>query len=505
MDLRDYSLGDLIKANAASRPGDECLVMGPERLNFSEYQQRCEGLAAGLAQAGVQPGDRLAVLALNCIETMLLLGAAARLGASLAPINWRLSPAELAHVIQDITPKLVFGGKDYLQPLAEVCDQVPEVTGRYALSGQAKGFVPFADLEGNGQPDIDPPSSDAGCLIIHTAAVDGQMRGALLSQANLLAMSFTAIERFGSSPSQERHLCTLPLYHSQALMMSMVTMLQGGCTVLMERFDPSQALRLITEESITLTGAFPPMLDYLAKAAGDMEHDLSTLRYVAGINNLDTAKAFSAVAPHVVIGTLYGQTESMNLALGSLDENPDSAGRPTMTTRLRIVDDSGNDVPSGQVGEICARTPSVFLGYWGLADETAYVWRDGWHHTGDLGRLDEQGYLHFSGRKADKELIKTGGENVYPAEVERALLEHKAVAEACVIGVPDPQWGEAIVAVCVLAADEEADETELIEFAAVRLAGFKKPRRIIFEDSLPRAGDDSIDRAAIKKQHHAIY
>jgi long-chain acyl-CoA synthetase len=219
----------------------------------------------------------------------------------------------------------------------------------------------------------------------------------------------------------------------------------------------------------------------------------------------DNIMAFAKLAPNAKIGTAFAQTEAMGVTGGLATEKPGSAGRPTIISKVRLFDDHDNEVPVGTPGEICVRSPAVFLGYWGLEDDTAYTLRNGWHHTGDVGRFDEDGYLWYVKRKAEKELIKPGGENVYPAEVEKAVLAHEAVAEVSVIGVPDEQWGEAIKAVCVLEPGKSVEAQEVIDFVAGNIARYKKPKHVVFVDALPKTDDGEIDRDQVKKDHGGKY
>ena len=190
---------------------------------------------------------------------------------------------------------------------------------------------------------------------------------------------------------------------------------------------------------------------------------------------------------------------------GPAEERPGSAGKPSPFLKVALFDDYDNEVPVGTAGEICVRGPAVFLGYWGREEDTAYTFRNGWHHTGDIGRFDEDGFLFYVKRKAEKELIKPGGENVYPAEVEKVILEHDKVAEASVIGVPDKKWGEAIKAVCVLKPGDSLDPKELSEFVASKIARYKKPQYIDFVDALPKTEEGEIDRDQVKKDHGGKY
>ncbi len=505
MMLREFGVYDLILRNAHLHPQREALVQGDVRLTFAEYLDKCDRLAAGLVRAGLEKGDRLAVMSQNRWEFMLLYGAAAKMGAIIVPVNWRFNQDELDYVIADVAPKLVFSGPLYLEAVAAAADKIDSVAGRFSFGGPAEGYAPFEDLlaEGPDRP-MPPVSADDGYLIMHTAAVAGRPRGALLSQTNLIALNLIAVDQYRVT-ADDCHICLLPLFHIAALTVALSVMHVGGKNVILERFDPAAALAAIESEAGTIFFSFPPMLDNLADQYHNGDYDISSLRIISGINPPETIERFGKIAPQVRFGTLFGQTESMHVTLGWYDEKPDSAGRITLLSRVKIVDDDDNEVPLGAVGEICVRSPGVFLGYWGLEDDTAYTFRNGWHHTGDMGRLDENGFLYYAGRKPDKELIKTGGENVYPAEVEQAALEHPAIAEVSVIGVPDEEWGEAIKAVCVLEPGQSASAEEVIEFVAAKVARYKKPRHVVFVDALPKKADGRIDRAKVKEEHGGLY
>jgi long-chain acyl-CoA synthetase len=241
------------------------------------------------------------------------------------------------------------------------------------------------------------------------------------------------------------------------------------------------------------------MLTTLLDRNEELKLDISSLRILGGLDSPETVKRYEELSGGVY-WTAYGQSETTGfVALAPYFEKPGSAGLPAYMADVEIVDPQGEFVEPGAPGEIVVRGPMVFKGYWNLDKDNEYTFRDGWHHTGDMGRFDEDGYLWYAGRMPEKELIKPGGENVYPSEVEKVILEHPAVMEAAVIGVPDKQWGEAIKAVCVLKQGESLEESELIEFVAARIARFKKPKHVVFVSELPKAGDGSIDRAKVKE------
>ena len=244
---------------------------------------------------------------------------------------------------------------------------------------------------------------------------------------------------------------------------------------------------------------FSPMLSSILEENEKKRRDLGSLRAVTGIDSPETIEKYQKVTGGTFY-TMYGQTETSCLAsFGPYNDRPGAAGRMLPLAEVRLVDDHGQPVPTGKVGEITMRGPMVFRGYWNLPDDTDYTFRDGWHHTGDLGRFDERGFLWYAGRKAEKELIKPGGENVYPAEVEKVILQHPAVEEVVVFGVPDPKWKEGIKAVCKLKKGERLDARALIDFVGERIARYKKPQYVDFVSELPLQDDGSIDREKVKE------
>jgi long-chain acyl-CoA synthetase len=427
------------------------------------------------------------------------------MGAIVLPVNWRFQQNEIAYVLKDGSPKLVIAGPEYQKTVQEIIREMDTVQGCYAMGGGEglDGFQPFEELysEEGAEVQFDIPA-DSGFVIIHTAAVAGEPRGALLSQSNIIHSNLQIMIQSHLGPD-DCHICILPLFHIAALSMSMAVMHAGGKNTIIERFDPELTLRLIEKEEGTTFFHFPPILQMLLDKYDETggKYNLSTLKQVGGIDSPDNMMRFKKIAPHVVLGTAFGQTEAFPVTLGPIEERPGNAGKPTPLSNVALFDDYDNEVPVGTPGEICVRSPVVFLGYWGREEDTKYTFRSNWHHTGDIGRFDEDGYLWYVKRKAEKELIKPGGENVYPVEVEKAILEHEAVNEVCVIGVPDQQWGEAIKAICVLSEGRSLDSQVLIDFVATKIARYKKPKFVVFVDSLPKIADGEVDRDQVKKDH----
>jgi long-chain acyl-CoA synthetase len=297
---------------------------------------------------------------------------------------------------------------------------------------------------------------------------------------------------------REVNLNLLPLFHVAGLFMVTSTFHAGGSSLNISKFEAKEAAKLIQEKGATVFFDFPPILDSIVKAATEEHLDIGSLRAVVGLGTKEVIEQFQSVSGGSYYA-MYGQTETSCLAtIGKYNDRPGSAGKVIMLGNVQLVDEHDQPVANGEVGEITVKGPMVFLGYWGLPGDNAYTFREGWHHTGDLGRFDADGFLFYAGRKAEKELIKPGGENVYPAEVEKVILQHPAVAQTVVIGVPDPKWKEGIKAVCQLHAGKSLTAAELIAFVGERIARFKKPQYVEFVSELPLKKDGSPDREAIK-------
>lgn len=501
MTIRDFSLMDMINRNAQVFPEGEALVHEATRMTFSDYQDKCRKLRGGFQAAGSQPGDRVALIAENSLEYMLLYGAAAMGGLIIVPVNRRLSSEELRFIFQDSSPAFVVVSPDFHEVALEAEKGLPSVKSRYVVGPGAVGeYVSLESLYECGAGSEVEVDAAAPYALIYTAAVAGRAKGAQLSQANIVALN-SALGAHFKLDSHDSHPCFLPLFHIAGLSVSMAVMHSGGKNVILEKFDADRTLDLIQEERATIMYSFPPMLDHLVEKQRERQRDLTSLKFIGGLNPPESIERFQRVAPQTRFSVMFGQTEAMGVTIGWFDEEPGSAGRAAPLARVRIVDEADNEVGAGTVGEICVKSPCVFLGYRGLEQDTSRTMRNGWHHTGDMGSIDERGYLFYAGRMPAKELIKTGGENVYPAEVEKVLLEHGAVVEACVIGVADDRWGEAVKAVCVLRPGASQNENELAAFVASRLAGYKKPRHVVYVEFLPKTAEGSIDRAAVKRDH----
>lgn len=469
-----------------------------KEYSFYDLFLETEMLAAGLVKIGLKKGDRVAVLARNTYRFFTLFFAASKLGLILVLINKRLSKEEKEFVIQDTTPKIIFSDKDELNFSREIKEKFSFVEYCILLVGDESGEKKYSELLlKNEQTDILGQEDDP-YMIIHTAAVDAKPRGGVLSQKNIVLITLSLNSELNLT-KRDAYLNILPLFHIMGINLAFATFIDGGTNVVIPSFDRDLSADLLVKKDITLLGTFPPILASLLDTLDKKGLHPKALKQVVGLEQPDIIQRLQNSTNAKFI-CMYGQTETSGLiTLAPFDEKPQNAGRPINLCHIMIVDENDNELPIGEVGEIAITGPLVFLGYWNREKDNEYVFRNNIHHTGDLGFLDQDGYLFFKGRKPEKELIKSGGENVYPPEVEEVILKHQDIVEVCVIGVPDPQFGEGIKAVCVKKQGSSLTESELIEFVGNRIARYKKPRYVVFVDELPKDKNGKVDRIKVKE------
>lgn len=501
MGLYDYTIYSFIKRNARVYANRIALISGNQRITHRQFLEKVDQLSCGLSSVGVEKGDRISVLGQNSLEYVYLYGAAAKIGAIILPINWRLNSEEIKYIISDGEPKIFFVSSEFQDMITLLISKFSFIKKTYAL-GQAKDFFEgFNNLmDGKGVcPEVNVHSND-DYVIIYTAAVQGRPRGAVLSHMNLIINNLLFMN-YWALTKEDVHLLMVPIFHISGLGIALSVMQAGGTNIIIPKFNVDLALKHIQEDKITVFVEFPPMLKVLLEKAEEGNYDFSSLRHVFGLDHPDVVKKFEEMS-EATFWTAYGQTETSSLvSIAPYFERPGAAGVPSFMAEVEIIDDHGEMLEAGKSGEIVVRGPIVFKGYLNLEKDNEYTFRDGWHHTGDLGRFDTEGYLWYTGRTPAKELIKPGGENVYPAEVEEAILEHPAIEDVAVIGVSDSQWGEAIKAICVLKQGESLTEHELIEFVATRIARYKKPKYVVFTLKLPKNQDGFIDRQKVKADY----
>ena len=496
-----FTFYDVAKRNAEIYPDRLAFIDGSKRLTFKQFFDLVNRLAVGLRKVGIRRGDRIGVMSRNNLEYLALYFATARCGGIFVPVNTRLSQGEVEYILNDCQPKLLFADSSFQTLVDQNTMKIASVKKRYSMAQEQGSFLNFDQLiHHDGEMKEVGVRSDHGFIIIYTAATGGRPRGALLTHANVLASDMQVM--YGLSlKSDDLYLGVLPLFHVAGLLFSSNVFHAGAANVIISQFDPQKALEVIQQDKISILFEFSPMLQQIVEKMAEKEYDISSVRMVVGITYPECFKEFQTVTGAVFF-RVWGQTETLSFITACRhNERPGSVGRALPLTQLRIVDDEGHPLNMGQPGEIVVRSPQVFKEYWNLEPETAFTFRGGWHHTGDLGRLDEEGFLWFVGRKQEKDLIKTGGENVYPAEVESVILKHPQIKEVVVIGVPDPKWVESIKAVCVAEEGSMVTEKEVIDFVAEKIASYKKPKYVQFVESIPKAQSGEIDRAKVKATH----
>ena len=499
MGAHGLTVYDMIARGALVYGDAPAIIQSERQLSFREFQRQVDALAGGLAGLGIGRGDRICVLAQNDTAYLELYGACARQGIIAYPINWRLTAQEVERVVERAAPEMMVVDASTLSLVAGWPESKKSVAHWYQFGGPVgPGFKPFAALYRNAAaPPAVEVSADDAFAVISTAAVDVIPRGAALTHANVITANLTAMACIGYT-SADRYLLALPLFHITALGGAMAHMHAGGASVVVARFDAEEGVRLIDRHRITHVSDFPPVLTGLLDAAEKLGSRLPSLKHVSGLDSPQTIQRL-----HERIGaqfwTGFGQSETSGfVTLQRVSDKPGAAGKPVPSCQVKVVDDYDREVPVGMPGEIVVRGPLVFQGYFGQPDVTAYTLRNGWHHTGDVGRFDADGYLYYVKRKPEKELIKPGGENVYPAEVETVIMQMDGVSGVCVYGIPDAKWGEAVKAVVEVKAAGRHTARQVSDFVASKIARFKRPHAVAFTDALPRTAEGAVDREAVK-------
>jgi acyl-CoA synthetase (AMP-forming)/AMP-acid ligase II len=501
MGISDFTFYDLIKRNAACFKNQPAWfeVDDGRALTFGEYRYMVDRLARALQEVGIAKGDRIGVYGKNSLEYFVVYGAAAALGAIVLAINWRLTIDEVLFNLNDGEPAALFVDAEYQEAITAHRDRLPSIKNFFSLKPPLGGYTRFSELMNN-LGDFHPPELTNGdsLVIIHTAAVAGRPRGALLSHRNFISANINIGLNLSLSAA-DVHLNLLPMFHVGGLFMATAAFHAGALNINMSKFDAGRAAELIEQKKVSFLFDFAPILSSILAASEASGRNIKSLQHVPGLESPEVIEKYQE-SNGGTFYCLYGQTETSAIAtMARYSDKPGSAGRSLQLADVRLVDDRDNPVPIGEIGEIAVKGPMVFNGYWNLPEDTARAFRGGWHHTGDLGRFDEDGYLWYAGRKAEKELIKPGGENVYPAEVENAILEHPAVEKTVVFGVPDPKWKEGIKAVCQLRSGQTLVAQELIKFVGGRIASYKKPQYVQFVAELPLLESGEPDRTKVKE------
>ncbi|PYT03401.1 MAG: fatty-acid--CoA ligase [Acidobacteria bacterium] len=509
------SIVEGLKKSVSLSPEKVASICGNTRLTFREVDERVNRLSSALARLGIVRGDRVAILSLNCHRFLELYYGIPQLGAVVVPINFRLTPQEIKYIVDHSGAKTIAVDPE-LAPLIEPVRSSLEAVEHFILMSDVprEGYLAYEELLAGGTPQFDAPevSDDELLGLFYTSGTTAEPKGVMLTHKNMLANIRHSEGVYNYLPT-DIYLHAAPMFHlaDGAAVFSHTS--RGATQAFIPRFNPKQVLKTISRERVSLLLLVPTMLNFLLQQPDLASYDLSSMRHLT--------YGASPIAPDLLqramkvlnckFGQGYGLTEASPLL--TVLTNDDhvvtdeksaqrlaSCGRPVEGVDVRVVKEDGSDAKPGEVGEIIARGPNIMLGYWKRPVDTEDVLREGWLHTGDLATVDDGGYIYLVDRK--KDMIVTGGENVYSTEVEAVLYAHPAVKEAAVIPIPDPDWGEAVHACVALRDGKRLTADELIEFCRDQMATYKVPRSIEFiEGELPKGGTGKILKKQLRERY----
>lgn len=511
------NIGHTLSRSARTYPDRPAIVFSDQVTTYAQFNQRANRLANALRRLGVAAGDHVAILMYNRPEMLEALYACFKLGCAAVPINFRLHPKEFAFIIDHAQAKAVVTSSEFNEPLIGVRALIPDVKHLITPEGATGELLDYETLlaaETDQFADVDVEPDDSAWLF-YTSGTTGTPKGAMLTHRNLLAMTmgFYA-DMCPRMTTKDVILHAAPLSHGSGLW-ALPNIAKATNNVILESksFDPAEVLRLIQQHRVTNMFAVPSMLNRLMECPQIDQFDHSCLRSIcyggAPMMVTDILRAIETFGP--VLVNLYGQGESP-MTISALPQEAHvvdgselqlkrlgSAGIARTDVEVRIFDTEDRELPVGEVGEIVTRSDLVMKGYWRNPEATATTLRNGWLHTGDVGMMDENGYVFLMDRS--KDMIISGGENIYPREIEEVLARHAAVREVAVIGVPDPKWGEAIKAVVSLRDGAAATEDELIDFCKAYIASYKKPKSVDFVDEIPKSNYGKLLKRELREKY----
>lgn len=491
------NVGAFLTKRARRSPNQEAVVdlAGGQRFNYRELNGRANAMADALGQRGVRPGDRVGLLTYNCVEFVESFFALAKLGAVVVPLNWRLVADELNFILKDSGTTVLIYGVEFAEVVADL--QARAVDGPdislWIEVGPADDRQLFAEnydevlsTGAHDEPEITSGDDDV-LFIMYTSGTTGLPKGVVHTHSTMMWAMLT-IAATSDIREADRYVIVLPMYHVGALTPVLSNVYIGGSTILMRQFDPAGMWHVIETEKATSTLAVPAMLNFMLMVPDFTERDLSALRWImSGASPVPAALIEKYMDLGIEIHQVYGLTEcgGPGCVISTADaiDHIGSAGKAFFHTEARVVDEEGQDVPPGAPGEVILRGRHNMVGYWNNPDATGQALRNGWLYTGDVATIDEEGFVTIQDRI--KDLVISGGENVYPAEVENVILQHPDVAEVAVIGQPSEAWGESPLAV-VVRSDEGLSAADILKFCDGKLARYKLPKGVEFIDEIPR-------------------
>jgi len=496
---------DFLSIAAAICPDKDAIVFEDKRYTFSQLSERVNRLANGLLKLGVSKGDRVSFLQVNCNQCVENYFAVAKTGAIYMPLNFRAKEKELGYMLNTAEAETLIAGERYIPLIKSIRPELKTLKNFISIENKHDDMLYYEDIISSSPDDevVVDIGEDDTTMLMYTAGTTGFPKGVMLSHNSFSAYVLENVTP-ADPTSDESNILTVPLYHVAGIQ-AMMAAIYGGRTLVMERqFEPEEWMTLVEKEKVNRAMMVPTMLKQLLDHPDFKKHDLSSLRvitYGAAPMPLPVIRKALEEFPGVSFINAFGQTETASTitALGPEDhvltgteeekekklKRLASIGKPMADVEMKVVDEEGNTLPQGEVGEILARGPRVMSGYWKDEEKTAKtIDKDGWVHTGDVGYVDEDGYYFLSGRSSD--MIIRAGENISPEELENVIRDHPKVGDVAVIGVPDETWGEEPRAVVIPKKGEKPTEEEIMEYCRQNLASFKRPRSVVFVDELPR-------------------
>jgi acyl-CoA synthetase (AMP-forming)/AMP-acid ligase II len=511
---------DFLSIASSICPDRAAIVFEGKRYTFSQLNDRVNSLANALSNLGVDKGDRVAMLQVNCNQCVETYFATAKLGAIYVPLNFRAKGDELTYMLNSSEANSLFAGERYIDLVNSLRPGLTSVKNFISTESKHDSMLYYEDLllSSPAEEVLTEISDEDTTILIYTAGTTGSPKGVMLSH-NSFAVYVLENVTPADPELEERNILTVPLYHVAGIQ-AMMAAIYGGRTLVMERqFKPAEWMELVETEKANRAMMVPTMLKQLMDHPDFSKHDLRSLQvvtYGAAPMPLEVIKKAVDVFPWVSFINAFGQTETAStittlgpedhIIAGTEEEKEkklrrlSSIGKPMSDVEMKIVGEEGDELPPGQVGEIVARGPRVMTGYWKDEEKTEKtIDKEGWVHTGDMGYMDEDGYFFLAGRTTD--MIIRGGENISPEEVEAVLHSHPKIEEAAVIGVPDEEWGEQPRAIVVVKHGETATADEIIEYCRAKMSSFKRPRSVIFVNELPRNPMGKVLKRVLREQY----
>lgn len=490
------TLADIPRHHASERPQSVALVFEDRQTTYAELDRQSNRIANALRAEGVGPGSRVAILAKNSDDFFKILFGAVKARAVLVPVNFRLAPPEVAFVVNDATAEVLFVDEAHAGLVAEIEGELKTVKKIVHLDRTRDGWAaygPWREAAPDTDPDIEVLAEDVA-IQMYTSGTTGLPKGAQITHGSFIYAIDIASRTMGQWSDKDVNLVCMPLFHIAGSEWGTIGLYNGARDIILPEVDAGQILHLISTERVTKVLFVPAVILFMLQHPTCGDTDFASLELVVyGASPIPLDLLAQAVGTlKCDFAQVYGLTETMGAItyLPPSDHDPDgsprmkSCGYPMEGVEIRIVDADGAECEAGVVGEIACRTRQNMKGYWNQPDATARSIRDGWFYSGDAGYVDEAGYVYIHDRI--KDMIVSGGENVYPAEVESALFKHDDIADVAVIGVPDDRWGEAVKAIVVRKEGSAVTEADIQDFARAHIAGYKVPKSVDFVDALPR-------------------